>query len=105
MPTYSNKYNTKYNHSENGNTQTLNYNENSNENIKRLGEAIWETSASGTGATSWNEESSNFLNTIAPFSVRGGAWSDMSSAGLFSYSQNNGYCNNNVGFRAVLIAE
>lgn len=102
---YSNKYSSKYNYFENGDTETLNYNANNNEDIKRSGEALWETSTSGTGTTSWNSNDSYFANKINPFLIRGGYYGSASNAGIFGFSNSEGYCDYNIGFRAVLIVE
>lgn len=97
----STKYKTKYVGT--SDTDTINYN--MNLNPTRLGEAIWETSSGGTGFKSWNGDYSNFWINTRSFSVRSGAWSNTSGAGVFTFLSGNGFCVHDVGFRPVLVAE
>ena len=68
------------------------------------GDAIRETSTSGTGSTSWNGDYSYFPALNGPFTVRGGYLWDGSDAGLFCFHRTNGNSNYNNGFRPVLVA-
>ena len=75
-------------------------------NLNRIGEAIWETSTSGTGSnTSWNGDFSSFPNSTTPFFIRGGGWGENTTAGLFAFARTTGNCRYETGFRAILIAE
>ena len=58
----------------------------------------------GTGSTSWYADYSCFVGFSEPFSVRGGRWDDISSAGIFSFycRDGNGYFS--YGFRPILVA-
>ncbi|MEG2053221.1 MAG: hypothetical protein RRZ92_04690, partial [Bacilli bacterium] len=73
-------------------------------NPSRKGEAIWETSASGTSANSWFSDYSGFPSTSGPWFFRGGHCHDGSNAGAFAFSDANGNASNNYGFRPVLLA-
>ena len=68
------------------------------------GDAIRETSMSGTGPTSWNGDYSYFPALHGPFTVRGGYLWNGSGAGLFSFHRVVGYSNFDFGFRPVLVA-
>ena len=80
-------------------TQELNYNVAAN----KYGDAVYETSSSGTSlSASWHNDYASFVNTSAPFSVRGGYRDRGASAGLFAFSGNAGEANVDVGFRVVV---
>ena len=68
------------------------------------GDAIRETSMSGTGSTSWNGDYSYFPALYAPFAIRGGSLWDGSLAGLFCFGCADGNSNYHIGFRPVLVA-
>ena len=68
------------------------------------GDAIRETSTSGTGSTSWNGDYSYFPALYAPFAIRGGSLWDGSLAGLFCFGCADGNSNYHIGFRPVLVA-
>ena len=68
-----------------------------------FGDAIRETSTSGTGS-SWKGDYSYFPALYGPFSVRGGDLWNGSSAGLFCFDRINGVSNYLHGFRPVLVA-
>lgn len=97
----SNKYKSRY--AGINSDGAINYNE--IENKSKIGDAIWETSTSGLGTTSWNNDNSYFIDESHPFMVRGGYYGSASNAGVFAYNYSEGYCDYNIGFRAVLIAE
>ena len=67
------------------------------------GDAVLETSTSGSGATSWNSDYSYFPGSGGPFFVRGGVFADVTSAGTFAFSNTLGYPDYNNGFRVVLV--
>ena len=68
------------------------------------GDAIRETSTSGTGSTSWNGDYSCFPALGSPFTERGGYLWNGSNAGLFSFHRSDGSITCNDGFRPVLVA-
>ncbi len=97
----SNQYKSKYV----GIAETYEINYSNEGNVNRKGEAIWETSDSGEGTTSWNNDHSFFVYSSEPFLARGGRWSYTSDAGVFGFSCSYGYGNCSIGFRSVLIVE
>ena len=68
------------------------------------GDAIRETSTSGTGSTSWNGDYSYFSALYNPFTLRGGNFWSGSDAGLFAFYRTNGVGIYLDGFRPVLVA-
>ena len=68
------------------------------------GDAIKETSTSGTSSTSWNDDYSYFPALGDPFTIRGGHYWSVSAAGLFYFYRTNGSSTYTRGFRSVLIA-
>ena len=68
------------------------------------GDAVYETSASGSGITSWYGDYSIFPNTSGPFFERGGGYSGGSYAGVFSFSNYTGNGHSDNSFRPVLVA-
>ncbi len=95
----STKYKTKY--AGTSDTRTTNYS--TSPNPTRVGEAIWETSATGDNSTSWNSDYSYFLSAKYAFSTFGGKWVNELLTGLFAYSGGHGYGHYDVGFRPVLV--
>jgi hypothetical protein len=79
---------------------TNNYNANSG----KYGDAVYETSTSGSGSTSWYGDYSNFPDTSNPFFVRGGGYNDGSGAGVFCFSYYDGSSISDASFRPVLVA-
>ena len=71
----------------------------------RYGDAIKETSTSGIQTASWNGELSYFSEKDSPFLLRGGGYSSVSSAGVFSFSRYDGTGIGYRGFRVCLINE
>ena len=78
--------------------QTNNY----NANAGVYGDAVYETSTSGSGATSWYSDSSSFPHTSLPFFYRGAYFGGGSSAGVFYFECYYGVSNSSVSFRPVL---
>ena len=80
------------------------YENNYQQNKGVYGDAVYETSTSGNGTTSWYSDYSNFPYADWPFFFRGGHCSNGSYAGVFSFD--NGYGNGDSGrsFRPVLVA-
>ena len=69
-----------------------------------FGDAVRETSTSGTETSSWNSDYSYFPGLYSPFFYRGGGFADESRAGLFAFSRDNGSSVFYHGFRPVLVA-
>ena len=67
------------------------------------GDAVYETSASGSGSTSWYGDCSYFPGSSYPFFYRGGGYSDGSSAGVFYFGWDVGFSHSNYSFRPVLV--
>ena len=104
--TTSTKYVTVYPHDTAETSTDIDIKSRANYNVNKyiFGDAIRETSTSGTGATSWKGDYSYFPALYTPFSLRGGGLWNGSIAGLFCFSRGDGnsYCND--GFRPVLVA-
>ena len=83
------------------------YDTNYNANSSKYGDAMYETSMNGTGNTSWYGDHSGFPWTNSPFFIRGGVYSDGTSAGVF-YSSSSFGNTTTMGelhsFRPVLVA-
>ena len=69
-----------------------------------FGDAVRETSTSGTDTNSWNDDYSYFPGLHNPFFSRGGYYWSASGAGLFAFSRSGGNSNFSSGFRPVLVA-
>ena len=69
-----------------------------------FGDAVLETSTTGSGSTSWNGDFSYCPYTSAPFFLRGGYYGDTSGAGVFAFGSNVGDPWFHYGFRSVLVA-
>ncbi len=95
----STKYKSKYEGT--SNTDTENYAHSSN--VKRVGEAIWETSTNGTGRYAWNGEDTRFIFQSSPFILKGNSYAHQSESGIFSFGRNWGYGNYCIGYRCILI--
>ena len=80
------------------------YENNYNANSSKYGDAVYETSTSGSGSTSWYGDYSYFPSTDWPFFYRGGYCSYGTSAGVFFFDSYNGNSNGSVSFRPVLVA-
>lgn len=110
---YENQVNTKYKtvysnvNWDDGKGEYNNTTANSNYEINygKRGEAIYETSASGYGTTSWNTNSSFFMQQDTPFISRGGDFAGGTSTGIFSFNSNNGQASSGESYRVVLIME
>lgn len=73
-------------------------------NSTRYGDAICETSSSGTGATSWNTDLSVFPTADMPFISRGGWSNNGINAGIYAfYDDTSGTASSNYGFRPVIV--
>ena len=96
------KYRTIYAHDLENDSYSNNWIANSTS--QRYGDAIKETSTSGSGNSSWNAEYSMFPFSTATFFIRGGYYADAENAGLFSYYHHWGYAYYHFGFRVCLVA-
>ena len=83
---------------------TDSYENNYQQNKGVYGDAVYETSTSGSGTTSWYGDYSNFPDTSAPFFVRGGYYSNGSRAGVFYFNDSSGNSRSSYSFRPVLVA-
>ena len=104
--TESTKYVTVYPHDTAETSTDIDTKSRANYNVNKyiFGDAIRETSESGTGATSWKGDYSYFPALYVPFSGRGGSLWDGSSAGLFFFDRTSGNSGCSNGFRPVLVA-
>lgn len=85
-----------------GNTDTATNNYNIHKDIyKSYGEAITETSSTGTNSSSWNSGYSDFPYGTYPFIKRGS--SATNNKGMFSFTNETGAGTDFTSFRAVLI--
>ena len=68
-----------------------------------IGDAVYETSDTSSGSTSWDGDYSGVPNSNFPVFRRGGIYADGSDAGVFYFSCNDGNARSSYGFRAVLV--
>ena len=73
-------------------------------NSGKYGDAVYETSASGSSSTSWYGDYSYFPYTSGPFFTRGGYCNSGAGAGVFCFNDSNGISNSGASFRPVLVA-
>ena len=66
------------------------------------GDAVWETSNSGTSTNSWYSDYSNFPYTNTPFFRRGGGYYVGTGAGVFFFDGNHGNNGSSSSFRVVV---
>ena len=78
------------------------YENNYNANSSKYGDAVYETSASSSGSTSWYGTDSSFPNASTPFFERGGDYSSGTNAGVFCFGYYNGSSDSGSSFRPVL---
>ncbi|MFR0823552.1 MAG: hypothetical protein ACLU84_05345 [Clostridia bacterium] len=111
LKTMSTKYTTAYPlDSSTDNTgitiNDTNLNVASNNNYKKnsfiYGDSIRETSTTGTGNTSWYDDTSYYPGLDSPFLFYGGYFWSGQNAGLFCFNRLGGGSSYYVGFRAVL---
>ena len=97
--TYPDKYFDWY--AGDSNDRDANYNENTN----KYGDAVYETSKSGTSiSTSWDSSYSYFTFSNNPVFGRGGHASNGSSAGVFAFSNFTGGARSDNSFRPVVLS-
>ena len=77
---------------------------NYNTNKGVYGDAVYETSTSGSGITSWYSDYSGFPNTSYPFFVRGGYYDAESVTGIFYFDDPQWLGGDVYSFRPVLVA-
>ena len=80
------------------------YENNYQQNKGVYGDAVYETSTSGNGTTSWYSDYSYFPIASSPFFCRGGGYNDGSSAGVFCFYNTYGNGHSHYSFRPVLVA-
>ena len=80
------------------------YENNYNANSSKYGDAVYETSASGSSSTSWYGDYSYFPYTGDPFFERGGAYNNGTNAGVFCFDSLSGNSYSSYSFRPVLVA-
>ena len=104
--TTSTKYVTVYPYDKTETSTDIDTKSRANYNVNKyiFGDAIRETSTSGTGSTSWKGDYSCFPALNDPFSARGGGLWDGSVAGLFCFYRTDGSSYYLSGFRPVLVA-
>ena len=79
------------------------YENNYQQNKGVYGDAVYETSTSGSETTSWYGDYSYFPGTGDPFFGRGGGCSNGSGAGVFYFSRGNGGSDSVISLRPVLV--
>ncbi|MDD2376395.1 MAG: hypothetical protein PHD15_03830 [Clostridia bacterium] len=77
-------------------------NENYIATSSKKGDAIYETSSSCIGSTSWYSDNSYMPCLSSPFFLHGGTTSNNTSAGTFNFHNDIGIAYSNIGFRPVL---
>ena len=73
--------------------------------ISKYGDAVYETSNSSSGSNSWFSDYSDFVSGSRPVFVRDGDYTNVSNAGLFSFSYGGGIVYSECGFRPVCVVE
>ena len=94
-----------YNSSSDGNTNNYSVYSGKKSTTYGFGDAVLETSTTGSGSTSWNGAYSYFPNTSNPFFKRGSYFSGSSVAGLFAFDDTYGGPYYDNGFRSVLVTK
>ena len=79
------------------------YENNYNQNKGKYGDAVYETSSSGSGKISWYSDFSGFPGSDNPFFYRGGNCINGSSAGVFCFNNIYGVSFGDISFRPVLV--
>ena len=72
-------------------------------NSEKYGDAVYETSESGSGTTSWYGDSSSFPRTDGPFFYRGGIYNNGTNTGMFYLNVLSGSNSSYGSFRPVLM--
>jgi hypothetical protein len=71
-------------------------------NSTKYGDAVYETSTSTSGSTSWYSDYSIMTDASNPWFKRGDNYGGGSGAGAFSFNRMNGFEYSDSGFRSVL---
>ncbi len=100
----SSKYVTVYPYNSTSDSNTNNYTAYKDKKYG-YGDAILETSTSGSGYNSWFDDYSTFPYTSYPFFGRGGDYNDGSYAGLFCFDNTVGASSSHYSFRVALPGE
>ena len=80
-------------------TQELNY----GKTATKYGDAVYETSNGySSSSASWYSAWADFVHTDSPFFLRGGAYYNMTSAGIFAFGITTGRVYNDYGFRVAV---
>ncbi len=112
LKTTSTKYTTVYpydssvdNDTKEENSTNLNIASNANyaKNTKIYGDAIRETSTSGSDTNSWENDWSGFVGLHVPFVMRGGFLWNASQAGRFYFYRSEGGSTFSAGFRPIIV--
>jgi hypothetical protein len=96
----STKYKSIYAYNSTTDSDSTNYLQ--SPNTIRKGEAIWETSTSGSGYTSWYGDESYFASSYLCFLIRGGHFNMGPYGGEFDFYGMYGYGEYYISFRSVL---
>ena len=101
--TKSTEYVTIYPHNATSDTAQSNWNEYNNYRIKRFGDAVLETSSSGSAYNAWNGDTSIYPYLELSFFVRGGIYEYTDAqSGIFMFGRTKGSGGVGVTFRTVL---
>ena len=73
--------------------------------LAKFGDAVFETSSSSSGTSSWFTDYSRFVGSTYPVFLRGGVYSGGSGAGSFFFFGGSGNSSGNYGFRPVCVVE
>lgn len=68
----------------------------------KIGDAIRETSTTGSSSTGWNSDNSTYGTSTVPGFLRGGAYNYSTGAGIFAFTRTAGTVNDQYGFRVCL---
>ena len=103
--TLSTKWATVYPYNSSSDSYTNNYSVYSGKKSTTygFGDAVLETSTTGSGSPSWNGDCSDFPGPSSPFFGRGGCYGDTSLTGLFAFDDTIGGPYYDAGFRSVLV--
>jgi hypothetical protein len=71
--------------------------------LSHKGDALYETSATGTGSTAWHGDSTNMPRTDYSWFRRGGYNSNVANAGLFNFTNIYGGTNSAGSFRSTIL--
>ena len=71
----------------------------------KFGDAVFETSSSSSGSTSWFSDYSYFVDSSDPVFICGGHYNNGSNAGLFGFNSNGGDGYSSYGFRPVCVVK